>query len=264
MAGKPRGERAKTATARQRDWRAKARRRKLLAPKLAKQQQLAEREAALAEATLAAARALGVQLYGVLYVDPPRDPTVYSRVTGMNKHPANHYPTMPLADLAALKLPAAEDCVLYLSSPVSQLANALDLVRRAREILAMVDKAAMPGVAAMMIVDRLRSLSRPRALGASARRLAAERRQFSATKPQSPAGNGRRSPLKGRRLRYGIAAPGAAGGKPTERWWLTPPPPWNDPYCPRADPAQIGSADQRDAESGHSRSARDRSIGGGG
>ena len=29
----------------------------------------------------------------------------------------------------------------------------------------MVDKAAMPGVAAMVIVDRLRALSRPRALG---------------------------------------------------------------------------------------------------
>jgi hypothetical protein len=71
----------------------------------------------------------------------------------------------------------------------------------------MVDKAAMPGVAAMVIVDRLRALSRPRALeGPVHAHLAAERWQFSATKPQSPAGNRRRSPFKGRRWRYGIAA----------------------------------------------------------
>jgi N6-adenosine-specific RNA methylase IME4 len=100
------------------------------APKtLAKQQRRAEREAELAEATRQASQALGSHLYGVLYVDPPWDPSVYSRLTGMNKHPANHYMTMSLADLAALKLPAHADCVLYLWAPVSQLANALDLVR---------------------------------------------------------------------------------------------------------------------------------------
>jgi N6-adenosine-specific RNA methylase IME4 len=67
-------------------------------------------------------------LYGVLYVDPPWDFLVYSRVTGMDRHAANHYPVMSLPALAALKLPAAKDCVLYLWTPVAQLANALQLI----------------------------------------------------------------------------------------------------------------------------------------
>ena len=57
---------------------------------------------------------LGAMLYGVLYVDPPRDFLVYSRETGMDRHAANHYPVMSLDQLSALKPPAAKDCALYL------------------------------------------------------------------------------------------------------------------------------------------------------
>ena len=40
----------------------------------------------------------------------------------------NHYPVMTLDALAALKLPAAPDCVLYLWVPVAQNAKAVHLV----------------------------------------------------------------------------------------------------------------------------------------
>jgi N6-adenosine-specific RNA methylase IME4 len=95
---------------------------------VAKQHRRAEREAALAAATLRAAQTLGTELYGVLYVDPPWDFLVYSRETGMDRHAANHYPVMSLAELFALKLPAAKDCVLYLWATVAHLANALRLI----------------------------------------------------------------------------------------------------------------------------------------
>jgi N6-adenosine-specific RNA methylase IME4 len=95
---------------------------------LAKQQRRAEREAALAAATLRAAQALGTALYAVLYVDPPWDFLVRSRETGVDRHVANHYPVMSLDALAALKLPAAKDCWLYLWVPFSQLANAMRLI----------------------------------------------------------------------------------------------------------------------------------------
>jgi N6-adenosine-specific RNA methylase IME4 len=95
---------------------------------VAKQQRRAEREATLAVATIKASAALGLELYGVLYVDPPWDFLVYSRATGMDRHAANHYPVSSLAELAALKIPAAPDCVLYLWAPVAQLANALRLI----------------------------------------------------------------------------------------------------------------------------------------
>jgi N6-adenosine-specific RNA methylase IME4 len=97
---------------------------------LAKQQRRAEREAALAAATIKAAESLGAKLYGVLDVDPPWDFLVYSRATGMDRHAANHYPVMSLDDLAALKLPAAENCVLYLWAPVAQMRNAVRLIEQ--------------------------------------------------------------------------------------------------------------------------------------
>ena len=94
----------------------------------AKQQRRAEREAALAKATIRASQALGVKLYGVLYIDPPWDFLVYSRLTGMDRHAANHYPVMALAALFALKLPAAKDCVLYLWATVAHQAHAMRLI----------------------------------------------------------------------------------------------------------------------------------------
>jgi N6-adenosine-specific RNA methylase IME4 len=97
---------------------------------VAKQQRRAERETMLAAATQKVAQLLGLVLYGVLYIDPPWDFLVYSRQTGMDRHAANHYPVMSLDALAALKLPAAKDCVLYLWAPVAQLRNALWLIEQ--------------------------------------------------------------------------------------------------------------------------------------
>lgn len=95
---------------------------------LAKRERRAEREAVLAVATAEAAAVLGQKLYGVLYVDPPWDFLGRSRTTGMDRHAANHYPVMQLAEIAALQLPAAPDCVLYLWVPVAQVANAMHLI----------------------------------------------------------------------------------------------------------------------------------------
>jgi N6-adenosine-specific RNA methylase IME4 len=97
-------------------------------PKIvAKQQRRAERERQLAEATIAASTALGSTLYGVICADPPWRHEPYSRVTGMDRAADNHYPTLTIAELMALKLPAVKDCVLFLWFPRSQVANAVKL-----------------------------------------------------------------------------------------------------------------------------------------
>ena len=57
---------------------------------------------------------LGVELFGVLYVDPPWRDVVYSRDTGLDQAADNYYPTMELDALKALRLPAAKYCVLFL------------------------------------------------------------------------------------------------------------------------------------------------------
>jgi N6-adenosine-specific RNA methylase IME4 len=95
---------------------------------LRKQEQRAERERARAATTLRAAQQLGKKLYGVLYVDPPWDFLVWGRTTGMDRHAANHYPVMSLDQLAALQLPAARDCVLYLWTTGPMLAHAMTLL----------------------------------------------------------------------------------------------------------------------------------------
>jgi hypothetical protein len=117
-----------TAAERQRRHRAEVRRSRPDPKTVAKQQRRAEREAALAAATRRAAEMLGAVLYAVLYVDPPWDFLVYSRVTGMDRHAANHYPVMSLDALAALKLPAAKDCILFLWVPLGQMRNAIRMV----------------------------------------------------------------------------------------------------------------------------------------
>jgi len=97
---------------------------------VAKQQRRAEREAQLAATTVKASQTLGAKLYGVVYADPPWRQEVYSRETGLDRAADNHYPTLTLAQLAALELPAAKDCVLFLWTTVAQLANAMRLVEQ--------------------------------------------------------------------------------------------------------------------------------------
>jgi len=130
MRGRPpkRKKGAYTAAERMRRYRRRLKRSRQSAKTVAKQERRAEREAALAAATIKAAQVLGAILYGVLYVDPPWNFLVRNRETGMDRHAANHYPVMSLEDLAALELPAAKDCVLYLWAPIAQDANAQRLI----------------------------------------------------------------------------------------------------------------------------------------
>jgi len=72
------------------------------------------REVELAAATQRASRALGSQVYSVILADPPWRFEPRSRETGMDRAADNHYPTMSLDDIMALKFPAAKNCVLGL------------------------------------------------------------------------------------------------------------------------------------------------------
>jgi hypothetical protein len=83
------------------------------------------REEALAERTQAASVAIGSQLYAVIYADPPWRLEPWSRETGLNKAADNHYPTMDLAAIKLLSVPAAKDCVLFLWATVPMLVEAL-------------------------------------------------------------------------------------------------------------------------------------------
>ena len=130
MKGRPpiRKKGAMTAAERMRRYRRRLKQTQPDAKTLAKRERRAEREAALAAATAEAAAVLGQKLYGVLYVDPPWDFLVRSRATGMDRHAANHYPVMQLGEIAALPMPAAPDCVLFLWAPVAQNDNAIALI----------------------------------------------------------------------------------------------------------------------------------------
>jgi N6-adenosine-specific RNA methylase IME4 len=86
----------------------------------------AQRELELGAATKAASKALGRSVYGCLLVDPPWSFTPYSLDTGMDRAAANHYPTMRLADIKALPIPAAKDAVLFLWATAPMLPAALE------------------------------------------------------------------------------------------------------------------------------------------
>jgi N6-adenosine-specific RNA methylase IME4 len=76
---------------------------------------------ALREADLAGKQAaLPDKHYGVIYADPPWKFEPYS-----NRSAENHYPTMDLNDILSLKVPAADDCVLFLWARVPMLPQAL-------------------------------------------------------------------------------------------------------------------------------------------
>lgn len=90
-----------------------------------KKDRRAEREQALAEKTIAAAAKLGDRVYSVIYADPPWRFEPYSRDTGMDRAADNHYPTLTLDRLMALKVPAAPDCVLFLWATTPMLPQAL-------------------------------------------------------------------------------------------------------------------------------------------
>jgi N6-adenosine-specific RNA methylase IME4 len=95
-----------------------------------KRRRRAAREVELAEATTAAAKSLGTELYGVILADPPWQFQPYSRETGMDRAADNHYPTMTTDELCSMqdRLPAAEDCALFLWATVPMLLDALQVM----------------------------------------------------------------------------------------------------------------------------------------
>lgn len=86
-----------------------------------KAERRAERERDLG----AAQRALPSKKYGVIYADPPWHFQPYSNATGMDRAADNHYPTMDLAAIMALPVPAADNAVLFLWATVPMLSEAL-------------------------------------------------------------------------------------------------------------------------------------------
>jgi N6-adenosine-specific RNA methylase IME4 len=86
------------------------------------------RELGLAEATELASEAWGERRYGVLYADCPwRYDNV--PVGDVARAAEQHYPTMPLDDIKALPVPAADDCVLFLWATVPLLPEAIEVMR---------------------------------------------------------------------------------------------------------------------------------------
>jgi ParB/RepB/Spo0J family partition protein len=83
------------------------------------------RERELAAASVAASQMLGEKRYGVLYVDPPWKFEVYNSDTGLDHSADAHYPTMSTDRIAALPVPAADDCALFLWATVPMLPAAL-------------------------------------------------------------------------------------------------------------------------------------------
>lgn len=88
----------------------------------------AQRERDLAQATARASSELGSKLYGVIYADPPWRFEPYSRETGMDRAPDNHYPTMTLAEIGAIEVPAAADAALFLWATMPMLPDALTIM----------------------------------------------------------------------------------------------------------------------------------------
>jgi N6-adenosine-specific RNA methylase IME4 len=94
-----------------------------------KQARRATRADELGEATRAASAALGSEVYGVIYADPPWRFAPYSRDTGLDRSADNHYPTMTTDDICALEVPAAEDAVLFLWATAPMLPEALAVMQ---------------------------------------------------------------------------------------------------------------------------------------
>jgi len=92
----------------------------------AKKKLRAQRECELAKHQ----RALPDKKYGVIVADPEWRFEVWSRETGMDRVPDNHYPTSPLAEIMNRDVAniAADDCVLFLWATVPMLVAALQVM----------------------------------------------------------------------------------------------------------------------------------------
>ncbi len=71
---------------------------------------------------------VGGKLYPVIYADPPWRFEPRSQLTGMSRAADNHYPTLTAGAIAAIKVPAASDAVLFLWATVAMLPQALSVM----------------------------------------------------------------------------------------------------------------------------------------
>jgi N6-adenosine-specific RNA methylase IME4 len=88
---------------------------------------LAEREMAVkaAHASAQLQQKTAGKLYAVIYADPPWRFEPYSRETGMSRAADNHYATLSTDAIAAIRVPAAKDCILYLWATTAMKQDAL-------------------------------------------------------------------------------------------------------------------------------------------
>ena len=86
------------------------------------------KEAALADTIRTETARLGEKRYGVICADPPWRFEPYSRETGMDRAADNHYPTMTVEEIAALDVPAAKDCALFLWATAPMLPEAVNVL----------------------------------------------------------------------------------------------------------------------------------------
>jgi N6-adenosine-specific RNA methylase IME4 len=63
--------------------------------------------------------------YGVICADPPWRFEPYSRETGMSRAADNHYSTLSTDAIATIRVPAAEDCILFLWATPAMKQDAL-------------------------------------------------------------------------------------------------------------------------------------------
>jgi N6-adenosine-specific RNA methylase IME4 len=75
-------------------------------------------------------RALPDKKYGVIVADPPWSFKAYSKKTGMDRAPDNHYPTQDVSEITALDVPSIshKDCVLFLWATAPMLREALQVM----------------------------------------------------------------------------------------------------------------------------------------
>lgn len=64
--------------------------------------------------------------YDIIYADPPWR---YDFVQSDNRAIENQYPTMNVDEICALKIPSADDCILYLWATAPKLLEAIDVIK---------------------------------------------------------------------------------------------------------------------------------------
>jgi len=64
--------------------------------------------------------------YGVIYADPPWR---YSFSNTNNRKIENHYPTMEVEEIKKMRVPASEDCILFLWATAPKLEEALEVIK---------------------------------------------------------------------------------------------------------------------------------------